>query len=124
MLSSSKGSISNIKVGLSIISSLSCKSYSILGINNLSIGKSKLVISIIKKCFGSLNIVPGNVMGILSILVSSEGSVVVSNSLRKLSFSYNVSSISSFKGLISNFECSLSSSQVSFSFSKNGVSVI
>lgn len=124
VLSSSKSGISNVKISLSIISSLGGKSYSILGIDNFSISKSKLVVSIIKKCFSSLNVVPGDVVSVLGILVSSKSDIVVSNGLRKLSLSDDMGSISSFESGIGNLESSFSSSEVGFSFSKNGISVI
>ena len=75
------------------------------------VGIKKFIIGSIKDGFSSLDIVPGNVVGVFSILVSSKSILVVKFSLGKFLFGLDVSIIGSFKSFRGFVEESLSNSK-------------
>ena len=111
-LSSGQSRVSDVEVGLSIIIVLSGKIQSVLGIGSGSLGIKVFVVGIIEDGLSALEVVPGDVVLILSVEVGSHSSIVVSLSLMKGVAGFNLSGSGGFKVGISLFPDSLSGSEL------------
>ena len=104
--------VGNVEVGLSIIVVLVSELKSILSVGGLGLGIEKSVVGIIEHGLGVLEVVPGDVMGILGSEVSAGSSVKVSLSLMKIVSGLDLGSSGSLESGISSVPDSLGSSKL------------
>ena len=108
MLGGSEGGVSNVEGSKGVVIGLGSKVDVVLGVDCIGVGGGEGVVSGIKGTFGGLDVVEGNVVGVLGIFVCSLSVSEVVSGLGELVLGSDLGGIGGFEGSSSVGESGLS----------------